>query len=208
MALKTFVKISSVNNLSDARYCAGMYVDLIGFDLESHSDSYIKPESFIEITNWISGPALVGEFDSYSPEAMLKTAANYPSLDYLQVSNEQYIPEIINSGYKLILKKTVDSSQNLRALETLAKYLGNQGIFLLLDSNHSQTLSEDMATVLRNLASNCKILLGYGFNAENVVDILDKTMVEGISMKGGQEIKPGLRDFDELADILEVLEID
>lgn len=34
MALKTFVKISGVNNLSDARYCAGMGVNQLGFNIE------------------------------------------------------------------------------------------------------------------------------------------------------------------------------
>ena len=32
--------------------------------------------------------------------------------------------------------------------------------------------------------------------------------VKGISLKGGEEIRPGYKDFDELADILEALEIE
>ena len=60
MALKTFVKISSVNNLSDARYCAGMGVDIIGFDLHEGSDHYVSPSKFKEIERWISGVKLAG----------------------------------------------------------------------------------------------------------------------------------------------------
>jgi phosphoribosylanthranilate isomerase len=31
MPLKTFVKVGCITNLSDARYCAGMGVDMLGF---------------------------------------------------------------------------------------------------------------------------------------------------------------------------------
>ena len=33
--LKTIVKVSEVNNLSDARYCAGMGVEYIGFSMDN-----------------------------------------------------------------------------------------------------------------------------------------------------------------------------
>ena len=43
---------------------------------------------------------------------------------------------------------------------------------------------------------------------ENVNQIIDEYPIKGISLKGGDEIKPGLRDYDELADILEAIEIE
>ncbi|MFT7424854.1 MAG: phosphoribosylanthranilate isomerase, partial [Algoriphagus sp.] len=38
MALRTFVKINGITNLTDARYCSGMYVDLLGFTFEEGAD--------------------------------------------------------------------------------------------------------------------------------------------------------------------------
>jgi len=40
------------------------------------------------------------------------------------------------------------------------------------------------------------------------VELVEETGVKGIEMEGGEEIKPGLKDFDELAEILEALEIE
>ena len=37
MSLKCFVKVGSVNNLSDARYFSAMNVDLIGFKLDENN---------------------------------------------------------------------------------------------------------------------------------------------------------------------------
>ncbi len=37
MALKTIVKVGNITNLSDARYCAVMGVDMLGFCLNKQS---------------------------------------------------------------------------------------------------------------------------------------------------------------------------
>ena len=54
MYLKYFVYVSSVNNLSDARYCSGMFVDYIGFNFDENSKNHITIEKFSEIKNWIN----------------------------------------------------------------------------------------------------------------------------------------------------------
>ena len=59
MPLKTFVKVGSITNLSDARYCAGMMVDMLGFRSVEGQEGYIKPAQFQEIRGWISGPLVI-----------------------------------------------------------------------------------------------------------------------------------------------------
>jgi phosphoribosylanthranilate isomerase len=49
MALKTKVKAGNITNLSDARYCAGMGVDWLGFPAD-----VVNPDTFKEITNWVT----------------------------------------------------------------------------------------------------------------------------------------------------------
>ena len=61
MPLKTFVKVGCITNLSDARYCAGMGVDMLGFRAVESQENYIKPSQFQEIRGWIAGPLVVAE---------------------------------------------------------------------------------------------------------------------------------------------------
>ena len=84
MALKTLVKLSNVNNLSDARYAAGMGVELIGFDLDESSENYVDPDQFHAITNWISGVKFVGELSTIDQGSVDKLLSQY-KLDYIQL---------------------------------------------------------------------------------------------------------------------------
>jgi phosphoribosylanthranilate isomerase len=205
MALKTFVKISNVNNLSDARYCAGMYVNLMGFSLEPNNEYYVDPVKFKEITGWVSGINYVGEFKTAHPDTILETLAHYDGIVALQIEEEAHLQMLLNSSYRLILKKAIGSKQDLEDLGPLAGSLGENQIILLLEAKDNPDWAPDPA-LLKTLAEKCDILLGFGFDADNVEKIISDTGIKGIAMKGGHEIKPGIKDFDELADILEVLE--
>jgi phosphoribosylanthranilate isomerase len=57
--LKTIVKVSEVNNLSDARYCAGMGVEYIGFSMDN-----VPFEKYKEMRGWLAGVQIVGETSS------------------------------------------------------------------------------------------------------------------------------------------------
>jgi phosphoribosylanthranilate isomerase len=45
-------------------------------------------------------------------------------------------------------------------------------------------------------------------SADDAEKVLRRDDVKGIALQGGQEIRPGLKTYDELADILEMLEED
>ncbi|MFT6894988.1 MAG: phosphoribosylanthranilate isomerase, partial [Algoriphagus sp.] len=75
-------------------------------------------------------------------------------------------------------------------------------------SDLKSSLSEEDEHKLKELGIKQKIILGIGLNASNVERLVNDLNLFGISMTGGNEIKPGLMDFNELADILEVLEVE
>lgn len=207
MALKTFVKISSVNNLSDARYCSGMQVNLMGFNIEENNKNYTSSEKFREITAWLSGLEFVGEFEDSHPEKMLTVIKDYPEMKHIQIREEFHLSMLVNSGYGLILKIQINKEEDLDEILKKAPFYSNNGVTLLLVSKNLN-LDKKVVDKIKLLTSSCQVLLGFGFSADNVLDLLEATGVKGIEMEGGQEIKPGLKDFDELAEILETLEIE
>ena len=77
MSLKTIVKISNVTNLSDARYCAGMGVDMLGFSMDADSPNYIDPKKFGEIRGWVAGVQIVGETTATDPDVIEQLLDTY-----------------------------------------------------------------------------------------------------------------------------------
>ncbi|MCH7403233.1 phosphoribosylanthranilate isomerase [Belliella kenyensis] len=207
MALKTFVKISNINNLSDARYCAGMYVDLMGFNLENNHKDFVAPEKYKEITDWISGVAFVAEFETSHPDSILELVKSYPNLTSIEVKEEFHIKMLVNSGYGIIWKVDVKTLDDFDDLIAKAESYKNFDVVLHLSSDTLE-LDDAIISKIKSLASSCNVLLGFGIETKNITNIIDETNIKGICLKGGDEIKPGIRDFDELADILESLEIE
>lgn len=205
MALRTFVKINSLTNLTDARYGAGMYVDLLGFNLDRTSDKYVNPEQFKEISGWISGVEFVAEFShEYRPD-ILEVLNGYPEISWIEYDRIAELKALAGKGFGLIYKMDI---HEVRSIEPeVAEALSKEGILFHVVSKDN-FLSEDDLLVINKLHENCKVILGYGVEVENVRRLVAETGVYGISLTGGDEIKPGLKDMDELSEILEKLEME
>ncbi|MCE7054545.1 phosphoribosylanthranilate isomerase [Algoriphagus sp. AGSA1] len=203
MSLSTFVKISGITNLSDARYCAGMYVDLLGFSLEKESGKYINPTQFNEITGWVSGLDFVGEFENYEAGDILATLENYPTVKWIEHDRIEPLTELEGKGYGLIYKMELEEVRRIEV--EVAEKLAGSGIYFHVTSAHEKLDEKDMESI-KIISENCKVILGVGITADNVETLISELNLYGISLTGGEEIKPGLKDFDELADILEALE--
>lgn len=204
MALSTYVYVSGINNLSDARYCAGMGVDSLGFNLNPEDDHYIDADTFKEITNWVAGVKLVGEFGNLEAEKIIETTHEY-ELNFIKVSDPHVVAALKPIGLPIILGIDVDI--NFGGLSSMLSTFKNSVVYFLLESK-SEEISKNNLNQLQKLAEEFPILLGLGINAATVADLLTSSALSGISLQGGNEIKPGYKDFDELADILELLETD
>ena len=201
MALRSLVKISSVNNLNDARYAAGMGVELMGFDLEESSENYISPETFAAITSWVSGVKFVGEIQVADQEQSLKLLEDY-KLDYLQISNPAAALSIIQWPIPIIVKiEEQDRAYIADILQEFAKKV----VWFLIEP--TELLNAELMEWCIQQSKEFPIIIGSNVTAKNVLDILDSGF-SGVALSGGNEIKPGYKDFDELADILEVLELE
>lgn len=194
MALKTFVKVGNITNLSDARYCAGMEVDLLGFNFDQDSDMDL--DTFDEITTWVSGVEFVAEFEN-SDEYEIQDVLEECDFDYVQVSDRNMISSLAEE-IPVIFKC---SPADLTSLDP-----GLPIKILLVEKENDELLNGQEISALQQLARHYTILLGSGIKPENVFHLIADLPIKGIAMKGSEEISPGYKDYDELADILELLE--
>ena len=196
MGLKTLVKVGGITNLSDARYCAGMGVGLLGFNIDPENIDYVTPETFNQIIGWISGIDLVVETNAVHQAEL----DNY-TFSYIQVNSQSQLSEVTQKESKAILVIDI----NDYSLDDLIS-LGNtsQAVSYYLFEKMPENIPEGME-LIESFAKHYPVLLGFNINTDNVDDIL-KTTIKGIAMHGSSEDKPGMKSYDELADVLEYLE--
>ena len=197
--LKTLIKVSNLNNLSDARYCAGMGVEMLGFSMDE-----LDFDKFKEMRGWLAGVQIVGETDSKNVSTVIDLVEKYQP-DYLEVSDWENIIEIQRIGKPIILK--IDfSTANLHALFQATK--GNVEYFLLENSDKFGIVDDGILSQLDAWSFQFPILLGFGIKESNTNDLLEQTQLTGFALKGAYEIRPGIADNEELMNILEILERD
>jgi phosphoribosylanthranilate isomerase len=201
MPLKTKVKVGNITNLSDARYCAGMGVDLLGFPLKNTDGSLLSPAKFMDITGWVSGPAFVLEAGEANLADIYKTITSYPA-QYVELDVSQlheFDPAYIE---RLIVSVDIHHWEKWKNKIIQAK----NSIAYLLIRNDREGNPTDLKALMEEMAQSCALLLGFGVVKENLAEVLHLP-IAGISLSGSDEEKPGVKEY-HLADILEALDAD
>ena len=194
--LQTTVKISNITNLSDARYCAGMGVEMLGFSMDS-----LPVERFTEIRNWVAGVQIVGETIATDIVVIMELVAKFQP-DYLQINDWKIVSEVSKLGLPILLAvdfQDPNLSFILSSSSNLVKY------FLIENSDEFTHLDIETLNQLAPVANEYPILLAFGVQESNIKEILEEKFV-GIALQGSDEVRPGFKDFDEMMNILEALE--
>ena len=204
MSLKTIVKVGNISNLSDARYCAGMGVQYLGFSMDINSENYVDQDTLKTIKEWIVGPEIVGEFYNFDPENQEYSTLS-GELDCIEISNPDFIESAEGTGLPVIFKPDLKNIRTVQELEEIFDHLNDRVEFFLIDDPLGTEIKN---TDILNLSSRFRIMIGFEIDSKSIHSWIDGTDIFGISLKGGTEIKPGFKDYDELADFLEEIEVD
>jgi phosphoribosylanthranilate isomerase len=202
MALKRIVKINEVNNLTDARYVAGMGVDMIGFNIDRKSPHFVGEDKYREIRGWISGVQIVGEV-GVCEEAEIRSLIEQFHVDLVQTSSVDTFKALKKMQFPAIFKAYLYEYETLEFLK-----MDKMHPDYLLVEKHGEDISDMESSQLRHLCVEFNVLLGFGVTAENVEKLMESYDLTGFALFGGDEVRPGYREFDDLADILEKLEFD
>jgi phosphoribosylanthranilate isomerase len=193
MALKTLVKVGQISNLSDARYCAGMGVDMLGFSVIEPGTHFVSPEQFKEIRGWFTGPSIVAEaYGLKSNEDIPAIIQNYLP-DFIEVSFDDLLK--IHSPSATFILSTTINEMTTRENE-LAQYR-SQIAYIILPANTTKELLDDITRSYRVMLAADEL---------STAESLMQSNVKGIVLKGDHEERPGLKNYDQLATILEALE--
>jgi phosphoribosylanthranilate isomerase len=179
MSLKTNVWVNKITTLSEARYCAGMGVQFLGFQ-----PAVVDVKTYRDITGWVSGPSFF--LDISEEMTMPAQVADY-ACEYLLIREEQVneLPATIDS--KLLIKKSLSYSGSTPS-PTRADSI------LLFENWAPEWLEKAPARTVVAVSNPAEALLAISLP------------IAGILLQGSTEASPGLMEYDHLSSVLELLE--
>ncbi|MEY2793852.1 MAG: hypothetical protein RJA76_1844 [Bacteroidota bacterium] len=195
--LKTQVKVTGITNLSDARYCAGMGVEMLGFPFPD-----LEVAKFNEIKSWLAGVSIVGEFASKNIEEIKQLVKEYQP-DKIQVTEKIDLIALQELGLPILQKIDISTSNlpnafalNAPAVETFVLECTDMADY------------EGLKSSIEIWAAQYPIILSFDISEDDLIDWVDNSSIKGIEVQSGVEDRPGFRDFSDLMSILEQLELD
>ena len=198
MALKTKVKVGQVTNLSEARYCAGMGVELLGFPIGSGAHQ-LSLDGAKEIIGWIAVPQLVFEMEHCVDAHILQQVTERLPTCHIQVSLDHLSLDCIKKikNHPLMLSAGYESRKDI-----LKRAEGLEVKYIVLKINNLDVDWNEVGAI------NARIPVLIAHQQPDGVNELIQRPISGLALNGTPETKPGLKEYNHLADILEALEVD
>ena len=201
MSLKCFVKVGLINNLSDARYSSGMNVNQLGYLLEENNKNSIDINTLKEISAWISGTEIVGEFNNSTVEFINNNVKKFP-FDYIQVNYPLSIKKISYDINKIILN--IDLKKSIKPDEFFTDIFDNYNDISVININYLDNASQKL---INNNHKKFKLLNGFNHSKIFINKMIKQNFFYGISLRGNNEIKPGYKDYSSLSEVFDFLDI-
>lgn len=173
------ILVKSVTNLSEARYCAGMFVDFISFELNENNPYYIPKKNFDEIRGWLSGVKILGSFEGGDTEQINEKIKEY-DLDGFILAEDQ-ADHLAAVHVPLIIQEYSQTPLPFLPQDTILLWTGKG---------------------LPTEKTNAEILLGFDFKR-----VTEKNLdADGYAFLGSFEKQVGENSYDELMEALEYIE--
>jgi phosphoribosylanthranilate isomerase len=193
---KNKIKISDIQNLTDARYFAAMGVDYLGFCCNPNSEVYCSTQRIKEIVEWVEGPQAVLQFEGFQ--------------------NENDIKEVLASGLGDAVHfgvfATYDNTFGVPSFKEWIfdnvsdeEYLKFDFPILRSDTSYSalSTIQQERLDYLLNLKYG---YIDLRWETHELSEMIQNLPPCGLILRGGQEERVGVKSFENLDDIFEILQ--
>ena len=198
MSLKYFVHVSSISNLSDARYCSGMMVDSLGYNFDENSNFKISTDTSNEISKWVNGVKFIAEFNNSSTK-YINSILDKGFFDAVELNIENTIKGLNFDPKSIIVKISDPNKINYDINDFLSSNFPNVET-LIIDNLNLKNIEK-----LEYIDKKYMLIINPYNDFKSILKFLDKYNY-GLLLKGSSEIRPGLKDYDSISNILEKIQ--
>lgn len=212
--LKLPIKAGNVQNLTDARYFAAWEVQWMGFQIASDATDTISPLQVKAIKEWVTGPLIAGEFGMEDLD-FIREMVQQLELQAIQLGRFADLVKTKNELDVTLIQQIVPESP--LQLDEIDDHLSRQSLYadhFLLDFalngiSWAQLTGEDKHQLERLRSWNADYDIIWSFadlNAQSLADLEEKLSPQALQFVGGEEEKTGIKSFEDLDDLFELLE--
>lgn len=214
--LKTKVLAGPVEHLTDARYFAAWEVQWLSFPLDPQTEDRVSPEQLAALREWIEGPRIVGIFD-LTPAGEIDAYARSSELDAIQLG--PFYPlsaaqELAQADWSLLKEVIVEGYSDLDDIEQRIREHAPVVKAIVLNFSKGGITYEDLKDgtpisldTLRDWCARYPILLDLHAGTRTAADIWVDIRPMGLAVRGGEEEQVGVKNFEELDEFFESLEV-
>lgn len=175
-----------------------MGADKLTFVLDPALPGYLDTKTVKELAGWVAGVELIGEFDNLSAHEINAIAAEC-TLDAVLLRSFRTTAELAEIAPPLYLEIPADGT-------ALTQPLPDSLVGLVVEL--PETVAPETLSALHVLSAQKPLWLGPGLAPDRARALVTEFQPAGLSFPSGNEVKPGLRDFDQLEAVFEALEIE
>lgn len=179
------ILVKSITSLSEARYCAGMFVDYISFDFNAESEYYIPKKNSDEIRGWLSGVKILGSFETNDSSAINQLIEENNLDGFIFTQNQYTLLPLVNTNVKILQWEDVGFLPSDIEEE----------VIVLIDLNEQ---------IDKFIPENMKNVFLQGFDFENVK--YETSRVDGYAFMGSFEKQVGINSYQELMEAFEYID--
>ncbi len=197
------IKICGITRLEDARYCAAVGADYLGFVQHTESPRYVHPAQAKEIVDWVVGPEPVGVFVDLDADGVIAVcrAAGFRLAQLHGHETPETCRAVEAAGFPVIKAFRVQHDASAEQLRVLMEPYAGAITHTLLDTHHTSlwggTGESFNWRLARELAGETSLFLAGGVTAENVEEAV-RIQPFCIDLSSSLEESPGVKDFDKL----------
>jgi len=211
--LKTNIFAGGITNLTDARYFAARGAQFLSFNLENGATLPILPEKAAAIKEWVEGPSFIGVFQ-ITPLENIRFLVERLNLHMVQVGPFIPMADLKDNpiGVPLIREFIIEQFEDLSSIKNYQETLSSifDFIFINFEKNGISwaNIKENPVALnfLKDWNASSKLILAISHDPSETQEILDQINPNGLYLQGGEEEKVGFKSFDDLDEILDVVE--
>jgi phosphoribosylanthranilate isomerase len=202
------IKADGITNLTDARYFAAKEVEWLSFNFTEGAPDYINPSVAKAIAAWVEGVELVGKWAFLSVSEINEWAKllnlNLVQIDDFLISFQKQPLEVA-----VIKRFVVSSFETMDALREEMQHLEPLVVAFELDFEHLNWHDLNQLSHLqglKKLSHDFKIIFKMNIQPAEIESFKSEFKPYGLTVCGGEEEQVGVKSFDELDAIFDILE--